>query len=186
MNTKFWGPAGWQFLHTITFNYPEKVKASDPDDQERKKYTKQLFENLRYTLPCKYCRESFKVFLKELPIDASLGGRRDIVHWLYQIHNKVNAKLRKQEEECVNAKLDELEQDVERGRKTWKQAHREFEEFVHKTMITDEDPTFEEVCHKYESQRAGCTNTQKKKKSKAALATCRVPDGNRRQRNKTG
>ena len=25
MNTKFWGPPGWKFLHTITFNYPDVI-----------------------------------------------------------------------------------------------------------------------------------------------------------------
>ena len=24
MNVNKWGPSGWIFLHTITFNYPEK------------------------------------------------------------------------------------------------------------------------------------------------------------------
>ena len=29
MNTTFWGPSGWQFLHTLTFIYPEKPSYTD-------------------------------------------------------------------------------------------------------------------------------------------------------------
>ena len=90
MDTKFWGPGGWRFLHTITFNYPENPTAAD------KRNYKSLFLNFQFTLPCKYCRESYAKFLRELPIEPYLASRSKLTMWLYLIHNKVNDKLRNQ------------------------------------------------------------------------------------------
>lgn len=170
MNTQFWGSGGWVFLHTITFNYPEVYNEKNAEHRERRKYTKQLFENLQYTLPCKYCRASFQKFLKKLPIDGNLKSRADLTFWLYQIHNMVNAKLRKQEEQAVQAKYDQLVNEVETHKKDKKVALSELEEFVVKTMITADDPSFEEICTKYEMQRAGCA----KPKNSTVMASCRT------------
>ena len=169
MQTTKWGFCGWQFLHTITFNYPEVIDEKDQEHVERRTYTKQLFENLQYTLPCKYCRESFKQFLKELPIDGNLDCREKLTYWFYQIHNKVNAKLRKQEQEAVDAKYDELEKLVHQGKMTKKMAMKSLEKIVQTTMITEEDPPFSQVCAQYEAYRAGCG------KVKSKMTTCRAP-----------
>jgi hypothetical protein len=167
MQTLKWGPGAWEFLHTITFNYPERIDDNDPDHIERRKYTKQLFENLQYTLPCKYCRESFKQFLKELPIEGNLESREKITYWFYEMHNKVNNKLRKQEQEAVDAKLEEYATQVEEGKMSRRTAMRLLEKFAKETMITQKDPPFSKVCAKYESYRAGCS------KAKNKMATCR-------------
>ena len=172
MNTKFWGPGEWVYLHTITFNYPETVDETDKDHIERRKYTKQQFEILQYTLPCKYCRRSFKKFLKKLPIDKHLKTRADLTLWLYRVHNMVNAKLRKQEFEAVEAKYDELVRAVESGKKRKRAAYAELKEFVAKNMITPEDPPFEEVCAKYEAQRATCNAP--KTTAATVMASCRT------------
>ena len=37
MDPKIWGPPGWLFLHTITFNYP-----TNPTEED-KKYYKNFF-----------------------------------------------------------------------------------------------------------------------------------------------
>jgi hypothetical protein len=44
-------------------------------------------------LPCKFCRESYKKFTKELPIDDYLNSKKDLIFWIYSIKNKVNKKL---------------------------------------------------------------------------------------------
>ena len=62
MLTSVWGPSLWHSLHTISFNYPVK-----PTLQDKKNY-KRFIMNLRYILPCKYCRMNFKKNLKELPL----------------------------------------------------------------------------------------------------------------------
>jgi len=75
MDTRYWGPSGWQLLHLIA----------------AKGASKSFWETIPYILPCKFCRASLTDFYKELPVPEI---QQDI--WLYKIHNKVNAKLRAQ------------------------------------------------------------------------------------------
>lgn len=90
MNTTFWGPSGWEFLHTLTFIYPEHPSYND-------KVKMQNFMNsINYILPCKYCRLSFTKYSQSLPINDYLDSKDKMIEWLYKIHNKVNKKLRKQ------------------------------------------------------------------------------------------
>ena len=72
MQVNKWGPSGWTFLHTITFNYPEK-----PSDDD-KLYYSQFFNLLSVTLPCKYCQASFKIYAKYIPITDFLDDREGI------------------------------------------------------------------------------------------------------------
>lgn len=167
MNTKFWGPAGWVMLHTITFNYPEVIDDKDEDHVERRKYTKRLFNDLRYTLPCKYCRLSFKEFLKQEPIEPHLGSRDALTHWLYRVHNLVNDKLRKQENDALEERYTSLSTSVSDGKLSCKQATKQLRAFIKRTMITEDDPPFKQVCAKYEGQRAACA------KPKGGIASCR-------------
>ena len=87
MNVSKWGPSGWVFLHTITFNYPE-----NPTIEDKKRYLN-FFNNVGTLLPCKYCRDSFNIYTKHLPIDKFIDDREGITYWLYQIHNLVNDKV---------------------------------------------------------------------------------------------
>ena len=88
MNTTFWGPSGWQLLHTLTFIYPIKPSFND------KVKMREFMNSLCFILPCKYCRLSFTKYTKTLLIDNYLDSRELIIEWLYKIHNKVNKKLR--------------------------------------------------------------------------------------------
>ena len=90
MNTTFWGPSGWKFLHTLTFIYPENPSFSD------KVKMREFMTSLYLILPCKYCRASFLKYSNSLPIDDYLESRVMLIDWLYKIHNKVNKKLRAQ------------------------------------------------------------------------------------------
>ena len=88
MNTTFWGPDGWTFLHILTFIYPET-----PNSNEKIKM-KEFMNSICFILPCKYCRLSFTKYMKSIPIEEYLESRELIIEWLYKIHNKVNKKLR--------------------------------------------------------------------------------------------
>jgi len=81
MDTKYWGPSGWKFLHLITFSnaisHPSKIRC--------------FFESLPYVLPCKFCRQSLSEYMKEIPVDTAAPAK-----WLWKIHNCVNEKLRSQ------------------------------------------------------------------------------------------
>ncbi len=157
MDTKFWGPPGWQFLHTITFNYPMVIDKKKANDRILQKNIKSLFYNLQYTLPCKYCRQSFAIFLKKLPIDDYLGGRADLAWWLYSIHNMVNEKLRKQEHELFDKEVKKLANRAKTEKWNAKRIVKEHKDLEKKILYTGPDPTFAEVCAKYEQYRAGCS-----------------------------
>ena len=88
MNTTFWGPDGWILLHSIAYTYPENPKKSD-----REKYNG-FYKILPKILPCKYCRSSLIEFYNELPLASALVSRDLLTKWIYDIHNKVNEKLR--------------------------------------------------------------------------------------------
>jgi len=97
MDTRFWGPDGWKLLHSIAYNYP-----SNPSIKN-KSIVKNFFNTLPYVLPCVYCRNSLVKYFKELPVENALDNRNSLFKWLYNIHNKVNSKLRKQK---LNKKKD--------------------------------------------------------------------------------
>jgi len=75
MDTRYWGPSAWQLFHLIAF------RSDHPDD---------VLNAMKDILPCKFCRESTTQFVKDHPLRGNPG------RWLYDIHNRVNAKLRAQ------------------------------------------------------------------------------------------
>ena len=90
MITKIWGPPLWSALHSITFGYP-----IEPTNEDKNNY-KIYFEKLGDVLPCKYCRESYKQFIKEGKTklnDDVMESRETLTKWLYHLHNTVNNKL---------------------------------------------------------------------------------------------
>lgn len=96
MNTNKWGPAGWDQLGAAALKY-DRVHAILPW-QHRNTYSlihKVHLSNTETQLPCKYCRASYHQYVLELPMDRFIAnGELNI--WMYNIHNKVNDKLRKQ------------------------------------------------------------------------------------------
>jgi hypothetical protein len=93
METTFWGPSGWKLLHSLVYLYPY-------DNSRVKSYHKEIymdfFNYLKYILPCKYCRQSIKNFMSSLPVEGQLNSKKAITKWMFNIHNKVNNKLRRQ------------------------------------------------------------------------------------------
>jgi len=96
MNVNKWGPGGWTFLHTITFNYP-----LEPDNDDKNRY-KFFFSSVSEMLPCKYCRDSFKTYIKFIPIDEFLESRIGVTYWLYRIHQLVDEKVFKKNDSFEN------------------------------------------------------------------------------------
>lgn len=87
MDTRFWGPSGWRLLHLITFTYePERDKTK----------VCEFFNTLPYILPCKYCRSSLSDLLLEDPVEGVCDSPEKLQRWLWRIHSKVSAKLRKE------------------------------------------------------------------------------------------
>lgn len=75
MDTRFWGPSGWQLFHLIAFTSPNP---------------REVLDDMKNILPCRFCRESTTQFMQKLPPTKPYG------RWLYDLHNIVNNKLRKQ------------------------------------------------------------------------------------------
>lgn len=90
MNTQFWGPDGWKLLHSIAQNYPV-----NPDVKTQQLYVN-FYESIKYVLPCIYCRNSYTEYIEQLPVRDFTKNRDSMTRWLYELHNKVNGKLRGQ------------------------------------------------------------------------------------------
>lgn len=90
MDTRFWGPSGWKLLHLIAYSYPD-----EPSIIDKQKFG-MFYNNLKYVLPCKYCRISLTGFMEELELEKYMDSKRKLTKWIYLIHNKVNDKLIKQ------------------------------------------------------------------------------------------
>ena len=89
MDTRFWGPAGWQLIHHIA-QEPHRSPA-------HRRAVADWFRLLPFVLPCKFCRASLTDYLKEQPLTpAILASPTRFSRWAYEIHNRVNAKLRGQ------------------------------------------------------------------------------------------
>ena len=90
MLTSVWGPPMWHFLHTMSFNYPVNPTAED------KKHYSNFIYDLRYVLPCKYCRINLTSNLKANPLlDCHLKSRETFSKFIYRLHEIVNKRLGK-------------------------------------------------------------------------------------------
>ena len=90
MMTSIWGPAMWHALHTISFDYPVH-----PTSAEKKHY-KEYIENLKYVLPCKYCRTNLTNNLKIYPIrECHMKNRDTFSRYVYNLHEIINKMLGK-------------------------------------------------------------------------------------------
>jgi hypothetical protein len=154
MMTKVWGPAGWLFLHCVTFGYPYSINSENPDHQTKKQDYKTFFTSLGKVMPCRYCRDSYEEFIKESPIDNSLNTRKDLVRWLYDIHNKVNQKLGVAD--CNIIGLKEMITKYEKFRaKCKKTTDEERENNISKGCVTPADGTKKRCILKVVSSNSG-------------------------------
>lgn len=106
MHPEFWGPSGWKFLHSVTFQYPIKPNVND------KAHYKEFFNSLKHTLPCEKCAYHYTAHLRKFPIDSALETREKLVRWLINVHNEVNKSLGKREyfyEEVIDIYKDEMD-----------------------------------------------------------------------------
>lgn len=96
MNTNKWGPAGWNQLGPSSYRFDHILnKLPDRHANTLKLIYKLHLSNTEHQLPCKYCRESYVLYIKELPMDSFIS-KGALNNWTFKIHNKVNDKLRKQ------------------------------------------------------------------------------------------
>lgn len=90
MLTQTWGPPLWHVLHTISFNYPVY-----PSKENINNYYI-FFRNLKYVLPCIYCRQNLDKNYKKVKFCKKVfKDRESFSKWLYDLHNHVNFMLGK-------------------------------------------------------------------------------------------
>ena len=89
MDTRFWGPSGWKLIHLVATN-PIR-------DDDHGRAVSAWFALLPYVLPCKYCRASLTDYYTASPLTMDiLHDQERFGFWAYEIHNRVNGKLRGQ------------------------------------------------------------------------------------------
>jgi len=103
MDTQLWGPPTWNLFAALVrmlYRGYAPGAAALPKPAQRVAYAQRLVwiaMALRYVLPCRHCRESYRKNYATLPPpDPRASGRDDgmsWVAWLWRMHNAVNDKL---------------------------------------------------------------------------------------------
>jgi hypothetical protein len=167
MATHHWGPAAWKFLFTsIMGRYPTKIDTKNSEHIIIKNSFKNMLTTLQIVMPCIYCRDSFKKFLIDLPIEPHLIGRIELMYWLYLMKDKVNKKLISQETSCYTDEKSKLKALFYTGGITEDEYYKRIHAFKEETFNTITSPPFKEVLDQYESLRAVCSDKAK---------TCALP-----------
>lgn len=147
MQTSVWGPQAWDTFFIFSRNYPYIINIENKEHMLIKKSTKEFYKSLIYILPCKYCRESYKIFWKKIPIDNHLNRRNDLTYWLYLIKDLVNKKLIEQEK-------IELDKQIKEG--IFNKSY-----LKKKLLKTKKSPPFETILIKYDKFKAKCSDKTK-------------------------
>lgn len=159
MSTKVFGPKLWDSLFTMVLGaYPPELNPRIPGHLKIKTAFINTLKSLQYTLPCSFCRASYRIFYKELPIEPFTKTRIGMMYWLYLLKDKVNKKLIKQELEYLNTLHLEY--------KSGKINKEKYLTLSNKCFSTVPSPPFIEVLQKYEVNRAICNKKMKKCVSK--------------------
>lgn len=157
LSTKHWGGPAWYFLFSCVMSYPPQIEPNNVNHKEIQKQFKLMFTSLGFTMPCIHCRNSYKQFMNELPIDSFLIGRIELMRWLYTIRDKVNNKLIKQEYDKYNKLKKEYKKMFYNGELSRQQYYSNVQHAKLTTLQTKPSPPFLNVLEKYESIRANCS-----------------------------
>jgi hypothetical protein len=85
ISPNIWGSSGWNFLHYITFTYP-----NEPTEEDKDTYLN-FFKFVGKVLPCKNCRINYEKHQEKYPLnDIVLYNKENLIKWLIDIHNEVN------------------------------------------------------------------------------------------------
>lgn len=85
-----WGKPFWNVLHSVTFAYP------DQPTEEDKERVRTFFKIIPYYLPCSICGVNLVKEMTDKPLsDEVLKNMDTLSHWLVDLHNSVNIRLKK-------------------------------------------------------------------------------------------
>lgn len=91
MGPEVWGPIFWGTMHIVSLGYPETPS------KEEQAAAANFYNSLAVVIPCPICRAHYSHFLSEMPVERVTGSRKELVFWLFTLHNKVNVQLGKRE-----------------------------------------------------------------------------------------
>ena len=105
-NSKIWGPSTWYTMHIIAYQLPQNNSSFPKNIKDN---IVQFYTTLSDMLPCPVCKRDYKKILYLQKIKCSNGNQ--ISRWTYDIHNHVNAKIKKNrflEQDAKNIYLGEI------------------------------------------------------------------------------
>ncbi len=111
----FWNTRNWNFLYSSIYGtYPIRINKDNWEHKRIKRQFKTFLFQLKYILPCKNCKELFKILWEKIPIDDYLDSRNKLLNWLYKIQIRVDRIYiaSKQLEKC-NKYKQKLKNDLE-------------------------------------------------------------------------
>ena len=88
MSRSVWGPATWRFLHTVA----AKIRPESFASQRNELIT--LVRKVCDVLPCPECRSHALQNLNRANF-SNIKSRDDLINFLFEFHNMVNAQTRK-------------------------------------------------------------------------------------------
>jgi len=91
IDAKRWGPPFWEFLHLVSFGYPDM-----PNDVTKRKYY-DLIINFPLFIPNPVMARQFAEMLDKYPPTPYLDKRDSFIRWVSFIHNKINVMTGKRE-----------------------------------------------------------------------------------------
>ena len=101
MKKSLWGPEIWRTLHVFTIKIKEECFESE------KKNIIEFIEGLCANLPCPYCSQHARAYLKKHKFKF-IKSKDQLIKIIFNLHNDVNKRLKKPEFE--EAKLLETYQ----------------------------------------------------------------------------
>jgi hypothetical protein len=159
MQSSVFGPGSWSAMFYAAAGYdlnetPKRIK-----DPQYKAY----FKSIGDVLPCRYCRDSYKIFFDSLDFDKYLKVQCGLIRFVYDLKNLVNEKLEKQEEKALQEEYEKLLREKSPNDPTfWKTMRAK----SHKICFTKPAPPFEQVVADLMKHRASCS---------AKMKSCREP-----------
>ncbi len=160
MQSSKWGPKLNSGLFYIAAGYDFNETPKHIKDEQYKLF----FKSIGDVLPCRFCRDSYKIFYDELNIDRYLRAPScGLIKFYYDMRNLINDKLKKQEEEALKKEFDKLKLQMSTEDPRFWEIMREK---GHKICYTKPAPLFEQVVADLMKHRAGCNQQMK---------TCREP-----------
>jgi hypothetical protein len=88
---------GWNFLYSTVFEYPQY---SFELSKARYNGYVTFFTNLKYILPCKRVRDSYREYIEKYPVENYMETRDKFKKWLYKLEKKVRTKCSTYKDRC--------------------------------------------------------------------------------------